>query len=108
MIYLRVVRRIDECHQLAFAKLTKLRKTGIAGQFCLVATAKLSKSLRLVVEPDPQFRARGNILHPNGEVRLCFRDAAWPQSINKDARAVLRTCRLIDAFDLECHLEVSG
>src|SRR3954463_14968827 len=67
-------------------------------EFGNVALAKLLPARRVVAEPLSQLRARREILGPVIDRGRLLLDAAWPQPIDQDARAVLPCGRIVSAL----------
>src|SRR5665213_1196907 len=68
-------------------------------QLVAVAAAKLVPTIRIVPEPLAQLGAGRNLLHPLIQGRVYLRHPARPQSVDKDAPAVL------DVYGLVCSLQ---
>src|ERR1700722_1860410 len=98
------MRCIEQRHLLTSAELAKLPNARVAGQFSLVPAAELVESRGEVVEPKPQFCAWRNVLHPSIEMGIRLFDAARPQPVHENSGAVRRLERVVNAFDLEGHL----
>jgi len=58
-------------------------------QLSLVTATKLAPSLRLMPEPSPQLRRRGDVLQPFVDRSLLLAQPARPEAINENAIAVL-------------------
>src|SRR4051812_21871702 len=59
---------------------------------------KFFPARRVMTEPLSQLRARREILGPVIDRGLLLLDAAWPQPIDQDARAVLPCGRIVSAL----------
>jgi len=68
-------------------------------QFDLISFDEFIPSVVLMVEPLSKLITWRNAFHPVVEMSICPRDAAWPQAIYQNSKAVSWFCRDINSFD---------
>src|ERR1700684_1638120 len=97
------MRCVQQCDVLAPCELAKISNRRIRGQLLSVAAAKLSKSFWPMVEPNSQFWTWRDVLHPKREFRARLTNAARPEPIDQDSRAISRRRGLANSFYGNCH-----
>src|SRR5262247_3929009 len=99
-----VARRIEQRHRLArHARHEILGGTG-AGflrELAPIIDDELLPARLLGMHAPPQRLTRRDVLEPSVDFRLVLSDAARPQAIDHDTRAIRRTGRRINALDGE-------
>jgi hypothetical protein len=97
-----VGRPVDECHgSIAGTTPETLEGVGMPCELFKIAAPELVPTLRIMAEPRPQIGGGGNFLEPLVQLGLCLAEAARPQSIYEDSRAVCSLGRVIRALEPE-------
>ena len=92
--------RIDEGDRtLAGAAAEILQYLRMPGEFRAVAAAELVPAVRVMAEPGAELGARRDLLDPFVEPGFGLADAAWPQAVDEDSRAVAFFGRFIGPFE---------
>jgi hypothetical protein len=93
---------VDERHwSLAGTASKTLEGFGMLDELCAIAASELIPALRIMAEPPPQIGGGRNFLDPIVQLGLCLAEAARPQAIYQDSRAVCSCGRVIRALQPE-------
>ena len=101
-VLLYIPGREHKRHPLSSAQLPQLihRRT-IFDQFRAVAPAKLFPSFSTMPEPGSQLRCRGNVFHPMIDLSISLGQPPWPQSLDKNAQAIIVRQDLVGSFQFD-------
>src|SRR5258706_278583 len=107
VVALLVFGGVQECETFSFVgqgvKLLQVFFGFWPGQFLQVTLAKEQPSLRLSVEPLPQFVGGSKVAKPlvHGDLRLS--ETAGPQTIDENARSIGARCRFVNPLHRDRH-----
>ena len=105
VVVLCVMGGIDERERAFPRPASERRELGtLTAELLDVAPTELLKASRVMPEPLPELRARGQFLLPAIEPGLFARDATRPQPVDQHAIAVRWKCGLIRALQADIHM----
>lgn len=98
---LGVVRGIKQGNAAFFYAVAKMpHRDPVGFQFAAIAALKFEPARGIVAEPFSQARARRDVLEPLVQCRLFLADAARPNAVDQNARAVAPRGRLVNTLDV--------
>ena len=103
VVELPVARAVEQRDGAASGHLAQGLDLGIAAQFVAISFLEFRPAFRLVIEPFAQVARWCGVLHPGFEGGLLLGNAARPETIDEDARAVVRCRLVIDTLDPNGH-----
>jgi hypothetical protein len=104
MIDYRISSAVNEGDRPASTEFSELEECRVAPKLPPIAAGEFHESLRPVIEPAPQRRARRHVLHPLVEFSAGLSDPARPQPIDQDPKSVLRDRGVVRSLDAKAHV----
>src|SRR5690349_6294033 len=108
VVVLRVARAVHQRDRAAARRRHQRTPQGwLRIELTKIPLAKGRPLAWIVTEPLSQCRARPDVLEPRANVQDRLREAAWPQTFDKDASAIGWRDRLVRTFQLQHELAFS-